>query len=65
MTWLIENKEWVFSGIGVFIVSIIFAYFFKKYNANNIRQSIKSGKSSNNIQTSGNVTVNIGRKNEE
>lgn len=65
MTWIIENKEWVFSGVGVFIASIIFTYFFKICKTNSIKQNIKSGKSSNNIQTSGNVTVNIGKKDEE
>lgn len=38
MKWLIENVEWVFSGIGVYIVSIFvisLTYFFfrKKINA--------------------------------
>lgn len=28
MNWIIENKEWIFSGIGVSIVGLIFNYLF-------------------------------------
>src|SRR5690348_8231690 len=38
--YLIENKEWIFSGIGVFIITIIVAYFSKrKKRINEISQS--------------------------
>ncbi|KQA22625.1 hypothetical protein F546_17140 [Vibrio paracholerae 877-163] len=64
MDWLIENKEWVFSGVGVLVMSIIFSYFLKTYKTNGIKQSITSGKSALNVQGK-NVTVNIGKKDEE
>ena len=25
--WISKNKEWIFSGIGIFIVTIVFAIF--------------------------------------
>ncbi|MBJ6977164.1 MULTISPECIES: hypothetical protein [Vibrio] len=64
MDWLIENKEWVFSGVGVLVMSIIFSYFLKTYKTNGIKQSITSGNSALNVQGK-NVTVNIGKKDEE
>lgn len=30
MDYIFENKEWIFSGIGVFVLTIIISYFFKK-----------------------------------
>jgi len=43
MNWIIENKEWVFSGIGVLIVSVIIGFFvqnrFGKKIAQNSREA--------------------------
>lgn len=38
ITWVIENKDWLFSGIGIIILTIVYNLFFKKvnYNDNNI-----------------------------
>lgn len=30
MNFIIENKEWIFSGIGVFIIGLIYNFFFNK-----------------------------------
>lgn len=30
MSWIIENKEWLFSGVGVIIIGAIISYFWKK-----------------------------------
>lgn len=51
MNWIIENKEWIFSGIGVFILGFIFTIFKKKNKKNrSIKMKQKSGSNSTNIQ---------------
>lgn len=30
MNWIIENKEWLFSGVGVAIVAALISFFWKK-----------------------------------
>jgi hypothetical protein len=61
MQWLIDNKEWLFSGVGVFIFGVIISFFTRK-NASN-SQTQKSGDNSNNYQASGDI--NIGVKNDK
>lgn len=58
MQWIIDNKEWVFSGIGVFVISLIAAVIFK--GKKTASQTQKSGKNSKNYQAAGNI--NIGTK---
>lgn len=58
MEWLIENKDWVFSGIGVLILSTIGGFIFKK---NHTKQNIEAGNNSVNIQNSSNVKVRNGK----
>ena len=57
MECIINNKEWVFSGIGVFILGLIVTLLTKK-NSNKISQKQKSGNNSTNIQAGGNVVFN-------
>lgn len=57
MEWIIENKEWIFSGIGIFILGIIINFFIKK-NSRSFSQRQKSGDNSTNIQIGGNVEIN-------
>lgn len=63
---IISNKEWVFSGIGVFAIGGLIAFFRKKAShtkdENKYRQTIKSGNNSKNIQSTGNVTIKIGHE---
>lgn len=47
LAWIGSNKEWLFSGIGVLIVSTVITLF------------IRHGKSSKQIQKSGSNSVNI------
>lgn len=61
MDWLMQNKDWVFSGIGVAILSLIGGLLFK----NRAGQKIKAGNNSTNIQGGKDVKVNIGGKNDE
>lgn len=62
MKWIIENSDWIFSGIGVTIILIIGGLFFKKKLDNKNVQTINSGNNSTNIQGGKNVNVNIGGK---
>ena len=57
MQWVLDNKEWIFSGIGVFILSVIFACILK--GKRSIRQSHKSGNSSTNLQSAGDMKVGL------
>ena len=67
MEWLAINKEWIFSGIGVFIIGTIFSIVFKKISSqrSNPQQNITAGTKSNNIQTHGNVTLHVGKDDEK
>lgn len=64
MNWIINNAEWIFSGIGVSILGIILGFFIKK-NKENKNQNITSGKNCTNIQGGKDVNVNIGGKFDE
>lgn len=54
MQWIIDNAEWVFSGIGVFVLSGIVALISKNKKAKVIKMKQKSGNNSTNIQIGGN-----------
>lgn len=47
--WLISNKEWLFSGGGVVLVSWVGRILFKRMQESST-QTIRSGDSSNNVQ---------------
>lgn len=49
-TWIIENYEWLFGGLGVAIIGWI---FFKNYS-----QVQKSGDNSTNLQIGKNFNIN-------
>ncbi len=55
MNWIIENKEWIFSGAGIFILSLIIGYFCNKEKTN--KQVQKSGSNSTNYQAGGNIRI--------
>lgn len=64
MKWIIENADWMFSGIGVTILGALGGLFVKKKLDNKNSQTINSGNNSTNIQGGENVSVNIGGKND-
>lgn len=65
MNWIIQNSEWVFSGIGVTVILTVLGWIFKKRNVNSQpSQSITSGNNSYNIQGGNDVKVKIGEKND-
>jgi len=55
MQWFIDNKEWFFSGAGIFIISAIGSILFKNKAAN--KQVQKSGPNSNNYQAGGDIRI--------
>ena len=55
INWLNSNKEWIFSGIGVGIISIIITLFFKRSQSK--KQIQKSGNNSVNIQVGDNLNI--------
>lgn len=55
MNWIIENKEWLFSGIGVTIVISIWRCFYSRADNNN-KSKLSQSQANNQTQ---NVTVNI------
>lgn len=58
MQWFIDNKEWFFSGAGIFLISFLIGMFFKKRSS--IKQTQKSGDNSTNYQSAGDI--NMGHK---
>jgi hypothetical protein len=58
MQWMIDNKEWLFSGAGIFFITILISVFASKKRG--IKQIQKSGSKSKNYQSAGDI--NIGRK---
>lgn len=60
MNWLNENKEWIFSGIGVLLISWIFNIILKvmKKNNNKSTTQISGNNSAQIINNKGNITIN-------
>lgn len=48
--WIFKHYQWVFSGIGVFLISL---FFIEKSN----KQNQKSGNNSTNIQVGGDLNI--------
>ena len=61
ITFAIDNKEWLFSGIGIAVITLIGRFFFKKRQAAST-QSIHAGDGSTNIQSGGDVKVTIDKR---
>ncbi|WP_088233128.1 hypothetical protein [Bacillus cereus] len=59
MEWIIQNKGWLFSGIGVVIITGIIRLVFKNKIPN---QSITSGENSHNYQSGNDLNITIGEK---
>ena len=57
MQWIMDNKEWLFSGLGIFIISTIIGFIFIKKNTT--KQIQKSGKNSTNYQSAGDMTIKV------
>ncbi|WP_373330684.1 hypothetical protein [Salmonirosea aquatica] len=53
MNWIIDNKEWIFSGIGVFIIGIVITFMTRERKNKSVKMKQKSGSNSKNIQIGG------------
>ena len=60
MQWILDNKEWLFSGLGIVVITIAISLFSKKDKS---KQTQKSGKNSTNYQAGGDI--NIGNNNDK
>lgn len=56
LNWIIENKEWIFGGAGVAIISGLIALFRRGSDGVNQRQT--AGDNSTNIQSGRDLRVN-------
>ncbi|SHM37269.1 hypothetical protein [Fibrobacter sp. UWB7] len=66
LDFIAKNKEWIFSGIGVFFLSLLITfaiYFIKGHKKGGSSQSQKSGKNSVNLQSKGSITIHGGVRN--
>jgi hypothetical protein len=59
VAWVIDNKQWLFSGVGLVVVAWVGRLIFKKRYASST-QTIRSADSSTNVQAG--RDVNIGTK---
>lgn len=55
MSWIVENKEWLFSGVGIAVFGYIYSVVFRDPKKNNIEKN--TAKNTNNIE------INIGERN--
>lgn len=60
VVWVIDNKQWLFSGVGLAVVVWVGRLIFKKRSASTT-QNIRSGDNSTNIQAGGDI--NVGTRN--
>ncbi len=58
LDWLIQNKEWVFGGVGVAIITGVVG--FLKRSSTGVNQSQHSGSNSTNVQSGRDVNLNKG-----
>jgi hypothetical protein len=49
LNWIVQNKEWIFSGIGVAVITG-FISILSKNKGTSSKQTIRSGGGSNNLQ---------------
>jgi hypothetical protein len=54
-----EEKEWIFSGIGVFVLGL---FIYGKSSKSSVKQKQKIGNNSTGIQANGDVNVNTYKK---
>ena len=61
VAWVIDNVEWLFSGVGLVVVAWVGRLIFKKTYASST-QTIRSGDSSTNIQVGRDANVATRKK---
>lgn len=55
MEWILQNKEWFFSGAGIFILSLVVGFFIKRGKSK--QQIQKSGSNSTNYQAGRDIKI--------
>jgi len=63
MDWIIENKDWLFSGVAIVAIGAIVRWFKGNNSTPTNKQVQKGGDSSTNIQVGG--SLNIRNKNDD
>lgn len=61
MEWIVENKDWLFSGIAISVPLALIGWFL---STRRNKQVQKGGKNSTNIQVGGNFKIG-GKKDDE
>ena len=59
-----SNKEWIFSGIGVFFLTLLIGFLFRRSKAE-VSQNIKAGDNSTNIQVGGDMSSGAQQKSDK
>lgn len=54
--WVVDNKQWLFSGVGIVVVAWVLRLILKKRYASSI-QTIRSGDTSTNVQAGRDVRI--------
>ena len=54
MEWIVQNKDWLFSGVAIAIPLAVIGWFF---SSRGNKQAQKSGDNSTNIQVGGNLKI--------
>lgn len=61
ISWMYANSNWIFSGVGVLLLSWVGALVTKK-RASGISQMQRSGSNSTNVQVAGDVRIKNKKK---
>lgn len=61
VAWIVDNKQWLFSGAGLVVLAWIGRFIFKKKYASST-QTIRSGDGSTNVQAGRDVSVGTKKK---
>lgn len=61
VAWVIDNKEWLFSGVGVVVVAGVVRLILKKTYASST-QTIRSGDRSTNVLVGRDVSIGTKKK---
>lgn len=56
VAWIIKNKEWLFSGVGLVVIAWVARLIFKKDYASST-QTIHAGNNSTNVQAGRDVSM--------
>lgn len=56
VAWVIDNKEWLFSGVGLVVVAWVGRLIFRRTYASST-QTVRSGDSSTNVQAGRDVNI--------